>query len=289
MHPVIRMTLVGSDDPASFRGGMKKVLGILRLEAFRRAEAIVSISSALTNSCHSAGLDPDKVVQIPNGVDLHRFHPLSELEQANLRAALGLRTDQRYIVFVGSALHRKGIDVLIRAFIQVARRVNDVELLIVGPCDFGDHTRHIRARQQLVADLKQELEQAGLSSRAHWIGKVDNVHECLQAADVFCLPTRREGLGTVIAEAMAVRLPVVVARLEGVTTDLIHSESQGILIAGHDPNHYADALLRLLEDSTAANVMGNSAQVRAEREFSLELAAQRYAELYRKLAGVTHA
>ena len=289
MHPVIRMTLMGSDDPASFQNGMKPVMGTLKLEAFRRAEAIVSISSALTNSCRSAGLDPDKVVQIPNGVDLQLFHPLSKPEQANLRAALGLRPDQRYIVFVGSALHRKGIDILTRAFIHVAQQISDIELLIVGPCDFSDHTRHHPERQQFVADLKQDLAQVGYSSRVHWVGEVDNVHEYLQVANAFCLPTRREGLGTVIVEALAVGLPVVTARLEGVTTDLIQLESEGVLIAGDDPNDYANALLQLLRDSTMAKDMGNCARVRAETEFSLELAVQRYAELYRGLAGVTKA
>lgn len=285
MHPVIRMTLVGSgDDPGSFQKGPKRILGLLTLEAFRRAEALVSISSALAECCRSAGLY--KVERIPNGVDLNLFHPLGETEQATLRTLLGLGTDRRYIAFVGMALHRKGIDVLINAFIQVARQISDVDLLIIGPSDPGDCARHEPKGPQVVADLKQELAQAGYSSRVHWTGNVNNVHEFLQAADVFCLPTRREGLPNSVIEAMATGLPMVVANLEGVTTDLIHSGRDGILVAGHEPGDYADALLRLLQDKAKAEVMGNQARARAEAEFGIELAVQRYAELYRELADV---
>lgn len=286
IHPVIRMTLVGSpDDPSTFSGGIRNTLGILKLEAFRRAEAIISISSALEGNYRSSGLNPDKIVRIHNGVDLQEFHPLSKCEQTRLRLGLGLAPGQRYIVSVGAAHFRKGIDVLIRALIQVFQRFSNVESLIVGPCDFTDLSRYEPARQQLVNELKDELEQAGYLSRVRWVGKVDNVPDYLKAADVFCLPTRREGFPTVIAEAMAVGLPSVVARLEGVTTDIIRSNSEGTLIIDHDPRIYADALMSLLSDPVRARSMGKSARARAVSEFGLEATGDRYAQLYRRLAG----
>jgi len=285
MHPIISMTLVGSpDDPSSFHGGIRNTLRILKLEPFRRAEAIIGYSSALTNSCRSVGLDSSAIVRIPCGVDLQSFHPVSKTEQGDLRRKLGLKPDLRYIVFVGSAHFRKGIDVLVRAFIQVAERLADIELLIVGPCDFTDLSHNLPSRQQLVSELKQELAQCGYSLRAHWVGRSHAVSEYLQAADVFCLPTRREGFGIVIAEAMAVGLPVVTARLEGVTTDIIRSEREGLLISGHDPSAFAEALLRLLNDPGRARTMSRRARARAVSDFSLETTAQRYSQLYRRLA-----
>lgn len=288
MHPVIHMTLLGSDDPGSIRASRKNIFRNLELAAFRRAEAIIGYSSAQTNSCYCAGFDADKVVQIPAGADLNLFYPPNKRQQANLRQTLGLRPDQRYIVFVGSAQSRKGIDVLIRAFIQVAQRLSDVELLIVGPCDFSDLSRYNPARQQLVDELKEELAPTNFASRVHWVGRVDGVHEYFQAADIFCLPTRREGFGTAIAEAMAVGLPVVAGRLDGVTTDIVRSEAEGLLITGHDPSTYADALLSLLGDPVKARAIGNAARARVKSELSLEAIKGRYARLYRELAGVAH-
>lgn len=289
MHPVIRMTLMGSDDPISFGRGGGNALGALKLEAFRRAEAIVGMSNAMVRSCQSAGFCPPSVHRIPNGVDLARFNPLSASDRANLREVLGLKADQRYVVFVGSAQARKGIDVLIRAFICVARRFRDVELLIVGPSNLTDLSRYRPTRQRLVNELKKELVDAGHLSRVKWVGTVDSPHQYLQAADIFCLPTRREGLPNAVIEAMAVGLPVVTARLEGVTTDLIQTEDEGLLLADHDPNKYCEALVRLLETPEKAKRMGRFARARALSDFNLEAIGQRYADLYRELAGGANA
>jgi glycosyltransferase involved in cell wall biosynthesis len=283
MHPVMRLSLLGLDDPGSVRGGIWSLSSALKRRAFHQAEAVVGMSRALIESCRSAGIDDSKVFWIPNGVDLDLFHSLGLESQTDLRKTLGLEPTRRYIIFVGSAKRRKGIDVLIRAFVQVARQLDDVELLLVGPSDFDDRSRHVPARRQLVADLQQELEDFGCSSRVHWVGRVDNVHAYLQAADVFCLPSRREGLPNAVIEAMAVGLPVVAALLEGVTTDLIRSADEGVLIPGYDPGQYAEALLQLLENPEEARDMGMRGRARIEGKFDLASVVEHYAELYRSL------
>ena len=283
MHPVMHMTLLKSDDPMSIKEHWNKFSGSLRLESFRRAEAITGNSSAMIHSCLSAGLDPRKVFRIPNGVDVSKFRQVNDVERIQLRQKLGLNPDDHFIVFVGSAVARKGIDVLVAAFHQIRSHSNGVELLIVGPYNFSDPA------YKLASDLKDELEAAGYSSYVHWIGRVDNVHDYMRAADIFCLPTRREGFGIVIIEAMAAGLPVVVSRLEGVTTDIIRSDREGILITGHNPDDYAQALLRLLNNPAMAKAMGSEARARAVSAYSLEQIAQRYAQLYGELAGVNHA
>jgi glycosyltransferase involved in cell wall biosynthesis len=286
MHPVMRMTLVGFDDPASIGKNSGRWRGTLKLLAFRQAEAMVGCSTAQIDSARSAGFDGGRIVRIPGGADLAEYQPADQTERKRLCASLGLNEQKRFIVFVGSAIQRKGIDVLVRAFISVAQQLDDVDLLIVGPCDFGNPGRHAHGRQELVTRLTQELTEAGLAARVHWTGTVDNVHQYLRVSSVFCLPTRREGFGHVTAEAMAVGLPVVVARLEGVTTDLIKTEEVGVLICGHQPANYAEALLQLLRDPARAARMGDAARARAISEYDLETATQRYARLYRGLAGV---
>ncbi|MFC2023140.1 glycosyltransferase family 4 protein [Chloroflexota bacterium] len=287
MHPVMRMTLIGFDDPASIAQHAGKWQRALKLGAFRQAEVMVGCSTAQTDSARSAGFDGPSVVRIPGGVDLAQYHPVDVAERKRLCKMLGLNDQKRYIVFVGSAIHRKGIDVLIQAFVSVAQQLDDVDLLIVGPCDFGDQRRHAPTHQDLITQLRQELTEMGSALRVHWTGRVDNVHQYLQVSSIFCLPTRQEGFGHVTAEAMAVGLPVVVARLEGVTTDLVQTEEMGVLIAGHQPADYAQALLCLLRDPAGATRMGDAARGRAVAEYDLEVAAQRYARLYHRLAGVT--
>jgi glycosyltransferase involved in cell wall biosynthesis len=287
MHPVMRMTLVGFDDPTSIAQHSGKWRRTLKLRAFRQAEAMVGCSTAQVDSARSAGFDGDSIIRIPGGVDLTEYYPVDASERERLCKLLRLNARRRYIIFVGSATHRKGIDVLVRAFVSVARQLDDVDLLVVGPSDFGDSGRYAPAQQGLITQLKQELMEAGYGSRVHWTGLVDNVHQYLQISNMFCFPTRREGFGHVTAEAMAVGLPVVVSRLDGVTTDLVSTDEVGMLIAGHETIVYADALLRLLKDPARARRMGAAARARAVSEYDLEIAVRRYARLYRRLAGVT--
>jgi glycosyltransferase involved in cell wall biosynthesis len=287
MHPVMRMTLIGFDDPTSIAQQAGKWRRALKLRAFHQAAAMVGCSTAQVDSARSAGFKCDSIVRIPGGVDLADYHPVDAPERKSLCELLRLNDRKRFIIFVGSAIHRKGIDVLVGAFMRVARQLDDIDLLVVGPSGFDDIGRHGPSQQQLITQLKRELTESGYGSRVHWIGQVDNVHQYLQISNVFCFPTRREGFGHVTAEAMAVGLPVVVSRLEGVTTDLVSTRDVGILIPGHETADYADALLGLLMDPARARRMGTAARCRAVSEYDIEIAASRYARLYRRLAGVT--
>lgn len=281
MHPVIRTTLLGLDDPMAKRG----IRGILRRSTFRYGEAVVNISSALEKSCLKSGLSPNQVFLIPNGMDTTTFRPVSRAERGALCQRFQLDASRRYIVFVGATIERKGIDILIDAFLDIQARLGDVDLLLVGPNNFEDITRFEPTKTSLVIDLKDKLEAAGCADRVHWVGEVENVNEYMQVGAVFCLPTRREGLGTVIAEAMATGLPVITSLLPDVTTDMVHpEENDGILIDQPEPTLYAEALLEVLTDSAKAKAMGEIAREHAQARFDLEIIVGRYAQLYRKLS-----
>jgi glycosyltransferase involved in cell wall biosynthesis len=276
MKTVIHMTLLGSDDPGSL-SQQAGLLGRLYLGAFDKANAIVGYSSAQIKSCLSIGIDPNKAFRIPAGVDLYKFHPISAEERIKLRQKLGLKVDKRFIVFVGAAIARKGLGVLVEAFLRIHAQRSDVELLVVGPCDFNDPI------YKLGRKLNGELEASGHSSCVHWIGRVENVSDYIQAADIFCLPSQREGFGIVIVESMAAGLPVVVSRIEGVTTDIIASEQEGMLVAAGDSEAYACRFLQLLDDTDLSRAIGRTARARVESEFDLEHVTQQHAELYRRL------
>jgi glycosyltransferase involved in cell wall biosynthesis len=291
LHPIIRMSLLGSDDPYSIREEVKHghFLQCLSLAAIQLSEVLVAICSAMVASCQKARMATKKVVYIPYGIDTDIYQPaVDEAGKAKICQALGLDIHKRYVLFVGSAIERKGIDVLIDAYIQVHQKMEGVELLIVGPDRF-DQGAHYDAYtlQQMVTVCKEKLAAAKCSEFVHWTGEVNNVQEYMQAADVFCFPTRQEGFGLVIIEAMACGLPVVVAQLEGVTTDIINSAQTGRIIPGHNHKDYTEAMIDILNNPQKAKGMGVAARARVISVFSLQHSLRQWETLFQKLAQVS--
>ncbi|MDG2380244.1 MAG: glycosyltransferase family 4 protein [Pirellulaceae bacterium] len=283
MHTVIQISLCGADDPCSIRSSVMGLSARMMRSCFYTAGRIVGLSTALTKSCLDFGLSRKAVSRIPNGVALEKFQSSLSDDRDQLCDRLFLNPDQRYVVFVGSAIYRKGIDVVVATFIELASERHDVDLLIVGPCDFGDRTRHGAERHELVTHLKASLQDRKLSDRVHWLGEVNDVIDYLRVSEVFFFPTRREGLPNVVAEAMAAELPVITSFIDGVTTDLVESGIHGRLVHGHHPLHYLDALRELFRDEEKRTLMGLAAAQRAKREFDLTRIARQYEALYNGL------
>ncbi|MEZ6120775.1 MAG: glycosyltransferase family 4 protein [Pirellulaceae bacterium] len=282
LKSIIQMSLVGADDPSSFRRTKWSVLTRLKLQAFAAADWIVGLSSALTTSCQNAGFNERKIMRIPNAVDGEVFHPVTDKQ--SLRRELNLLPSHRYLIFVGSALHRKGIEVVVRTFIQLASSFPDLQLLIAGIHDFSDTARHPAERRHLVDTLRKEMATAGLQDRVHWLGNVNNVSQYLQASDLFFFPTRREGLPNAMAEAMSCGLPVVASLLPGITTDLVPHSDVGVLVKGHEVTDYVHAITLLLRSPERLERMGTAAAERIRSEYAVDVIVQQYADLYRQIS-----
>lgn len=284
---VIRMTMLGGDDPETHRRKVHQwqLLHFGNIVTYRLADATIALSSVLEDAYRLSGQDWDKLVHIPVGVDTHLFHPINQTERGALRQALALETDRRYILFVGFPTPRKGIDILLRAFIWIAKRTDDVDLLLAGQYSFSfDQPGDPLNSERILLELRNELKVGSVETRVHWLGHVDNVEQYYQVADVFCFPSRQEGLPNAVAEAMASGLPIVASRLEGITTDLITDGVEGFLLADEQPEAYADALLRLLNNPELAQLLSAAARKRAEAQFDLDAVAQQYIRLFAELS-----
>jgi D-inositol-3-phosphate glycosyltransferase len=179
------------------------------------------------------------IVVIPGGVDLDRFAPR---QRADARAELGLDPHRKIVLFVGRIQRLKGLEVLVRAFAQLADL--DAELLIVGGRPGTSHeTREISRLQHLAARL-------GVAERTRFMGAV--AHEQLpayySAADVSAMPSSYESFGLVAAESLACGTPVVATRVGGLRSIVRDGES-GLLVPWRDADLFAERLRRVLLDS----------------------------------------
>jgi glycosyltransferase involved in cell wall biosynthesis len=227
----------------------------------RTAQAIVSISAAITAELTAAGYDPERIVPLPNGVPVPDapWQPRPDWHVAP-RA-----------VFVGRLAPEKGLDRLIAAWPEV-------------------RSRHPAARLTLVGEgperplLAEQIARLGLTEAVELPGAAADPTARLRAADLFVLPSREEGMSVALLEAMALGMPLVASAIPG-NCRLITAGVHGQL-APDDPKGLARAMLDQWAGFEQAVAMGRSARQRVADEYSIAAVARRHMDLFRAL---THA
>jgi D-inositol-3-phosphate glycosyltransferase len=204
------------------------------------------------------GAAPERVVTIHPGVDLDVFRPV---DRAQARARLGLPVDAAVISFVGRVQPLKAPDVLVRAVAELVRRDPTLRTRLVVPIIGGPSGSGANQPEHLVA-LAAEL---GIGDVLRLVPPVDQhrLADWYAAASLVCVPSYNESFGLVAIEAQACGTPVVAAAVGGLTT-AVRSGVTGLLVAGHDPLDYADAIGSLLD---------HPAQLAALRRAAVEHAA----------------
>jgi glycosyltransferase involved in cell wall biosynthesis len=165
--------------------------------AFRQARTLVAVSAKVAEELDAIGIAPERVVQIPNGVDLNEFRPCSG--GASERDHFDLPEDAFLILFAGDLrLSRKNLDTVLRA---LAKSAAPIFLVIAGD-----------ERGSPCLARTKELQ---LESRVRFLGKTTEMPRLMRAVDAFVFPSCYEPFGLVVLEAMASGLPVVTARSVG--------------------------------------------------------------------------
>ena len=203
------------------------------------------------------------------GVDLRRFTRDDEARRS-IRLQHGVPGDAVVFLFVGRLTRDKGVSDLLAAFESVAARSAADHLFVVGPDEEG-------------LDASVAALAARIPGRVHRVGFSDHPEAYMSAADVICLPSYREGFGTVIIEAAAVGLPAVASRIYGVI-DAVEDGTTGILHRPGAVDEIGAALERLASDPSLRMMMGRGARARAVARFSQERICGALLDYYRTRA-----
>ncbi len=271
LKTVVKMSMMGTDDPATTR---EWLFGGLLMKALAHADAVVAITEELAQSYLQAGLPEEHLVRIPNGVDTSRFHPVDPPTKTLLRKQLGLPLDAPVVLFVGVVNRRKGVDLLLEAWPQVGSEFPDAILVLVGPLPMSSGASE--------SGIVRNVQAAAQQDRIKVLGQQPAVERFYQAADVFVLPTRREGLPNALLEAMACRLPVVASSLPGVS-QVVTNGNEGLLLTIDDSAALSSAISRVLGDVRMAQKLATAAERTIEAHYALRGIADRYSSLYRAL------
>lgn len=211
---------------------------------------------------------PGQFVVIPSGVDLDAVRA-GALSREEARRRLGVPADSLLLVGVGRLVPVKGFDLLVRALPAIVREVPAARLLLVGE---GPER----------AALEAEARGLGVAERLVLVGAHAEVVLFLSAADLLVAPSRNEGLGRALVEAMALGRPVVATRVGGIPAVVIDGET-GRLVPPENPDALAGAVIELLGDGGLRHRMGEAGRRRAE-QFSLKVMEARLLDLYRALS-----
>lgn len=208
-------------------------------------------------------------VNVPPGVDVERFHPLSADERAAVRERFGLPTAEPLVLGLSRLVPRKGFDTLLRAAGRLARDGRSFVVVIAG----GGRDR---------ARLERVAREAGAPAR--FLGRVDDesMPSLYGAADVFAMLCRnrwlgleQEGFGIVFLEAAAAGVPQLAGASGGAAEAVVDGISGRVIDPPDDVDAVALALASLLDDRDARTRMGERARQRAVQEFSYEVLVAR--------------
>ncbi len=210
-----------------------------------------------------------------SGVDLQKFDPIAgNIKRTVMRKKLGISESSVVVIFVGRVTKDKGIVELVSAFHLLCERVDDIHLLLVGQLE--------PERDPLPPRILAEIS---LNPKIHSTGFVSDPESYLAIADIFCLPSYREGFGSVVIEAGAMNLPTVATGIIGLVDAVVGGET-GLLVPPKDIPALTEALLQLVQSPDMRHRMGKAAHRRTIELFDAtqvnKMVVDEYFRLLRK-------
>ncbi|MGH0033768.1 MAG: glycosyltransferase family 4 protein [Myxococcota bacterium] len=269
-RPVLIKTTVLSRDGAFATEG--NLIRRWMLGAYRRADLLVALSSALVDDLVERRRVPCRVLMVPNGVDTEIFRPATGEERRHARSQLSIPDDARVIVSCGEINARKNLISVVRAMKRLGDR--KVVLLAVGP--MGEEQAYHEKLQQEVDRLPggQEVRLLGSMSQRE-------VASIVRISDVFVLASRAEGLPNSLLEGLASGLPCVATDIPG-SADVL-ADGGGRLVPLDDDARLAETFEDILDDPDCGARLAREGLDLIEKRYTLDVIARRYLDLYREL------
>jgi glycosyltransferase involved in cell wall biosynthesis len=269
--------LSGADTLRKFRRGMMRRTAFfilaMRNALIRRADRFLSISSVIKQEFLEYGVPPERIVSIKNGIDVRRFSPVSLAGKMELRRRLDL-PDGLLCTYTGKLNRMKGLEMLLRAWQRLVARHAEFHLVLVGS----------GANQFLSCEdeLRVFVRDNDLERSVTFTGAVGNVHEYLNASDLFVFPSETEALPISLIEALASGLVIVASRAGGIA-DVVDDGVNGRLIEVGDEEGLVAAIEDLVRHTEIGERFAQAARTKAVEVFGIDAVAEAHERLFRSL------
>src|SRR5882724_11388613 len=260
-----RITSKGETD--GFRSPMQK-----RAErmSFRLAHRVIANCLVVRNQLIREGVNPKRIIQHYNGLDLERLKVRAGLSREEALAEFSLPSDRRYVSIVANLRNPvKDHPMFLRAAARVRTAVPNAGFAIAG-------------EGELMEGLGELAAELGIRDDVFFLGRCDNVADLLFASEIGVLSSRAEGFANAILEYMAAGLPVVATDVGG-AREAIADDVTGYTVNSGDDEEMAARIIDLLSKPARARAMGEQGKLIAAGKFSCDRHLKNTLELYDEL------
>ena len=229
---------------------------------FKTVDNIAALSDSDKKYLISIGVDPGKIVIIPNAINNEY------LDYISYNTKIQEKNEEKILLYVGVLIKRKGIDYLIKSIPDIIKN-NRLKCIIVGKGDY---------RQQ----LEILVDKLDLADNIVFTGSVstEELYYYYNIADIFVLPSVSEGLPTTILEAMYFGLPVVTTDIPGIRD---HFSDSAILVPPKNEKELSKAIIRVLNDLPLREDLSRRGKELVREKYTWDKVSNTYINIYHEL------
>lgn len=247
----------------------------LRNLFLKRADAFMSIAPVIRGEYEACGVRDSRIVDIPNGIDVSRFSPVSPEAKTELRRKLGL-PEGKLFAYTGKLNRGKGLEFLVRVWKDWGTRHPDCKLLLIG----SGAMQFLSCEQE----LREFVERNAMQDKVIFAGSVSNVQEYLQASDFFVFPSESEALPLALLEALATGLPALASDIPGCRAVMTNGR-EGRLAPPNDEAAWVAGLDTLAGNPALAAGWAKAGRETVVKTFSIARVAEAHLALFNRIRG----
>ena len=255
----------GSVLPTFQKRRLKKIFDLFfGYRILRDASKVIALTKTEAEQYKKMGMDEDKIEIVPNGIDRSEYDNLPE--RGKFRRKYSIRDDEKLILYLGRIHKIKGVNLLVKAFAELVKELDNVRLVIVGPDD------------GFLPTLKKQIEDLKIVDRILFTGPLyerDKL-EAYVDADVYVLPSVYEIFGITVLEACACGTHVIVTDRCGIA-DFV--EKVGYVVE-YDKEQLRDAIFKILSDAGLRIRFGEKGKRLVNAEFGWDKVVRKVEEIY---------
>ncbi len=249
-------------------------MNFINKSLLKNVSKVIAVSSAVEVNLQKT-FPPEKIVNIPNGIEIEKFADVKREElRKEFRSLHNISDGAKLIGTVGELKKLKGQEDFVLAANEIVKEIADAHFIIVGRDNSFD--------KNFRRNLKRLVKVFNLTEKFTFLNWIEDTVPLFAALDVFVSPSHSESFGLAILEAMTSGNAIVSTETAG-AKELLSNDFSGKLVSIENPVKLAEAVCEILEDSEKCEIFGKNAQGFARENFSLVRMIDETEKLYKSI------